>query len=1004
MKKNRLAIEPLESRVTPTLTPKSYVIAIDGLRGDGILNTNTPYLRSIIDGTWGDAPGIDYRAAYADFAQTVPDAVTVSGPNHTTIFTGVTAVDHGVTGNNDAQMAAVTYPDYLELLELDNPNRKTAKLVSWSSDYLIPTGADYSIDSDDELDTQLAADIFAGLPGTTYASATGTTAIDALFIFYDDLDYAGHSQGFSPGVPHYADTLAEIDGQIGLALNAIKARPTFAQEDWQIVLTSDHGGRTTGHGYAAADNYTIPLLVCSRSASQGWMTGTPGNMDVTPTVLNHFGVSLPAYLDGQPRGGSVRTFPPTTPTQDLVVKLDFDFNTQDSSGNNLHASIGGGSPTYVTGKFGQAVSLNAATGDWLTIGNPAALQFGTATDFSFSLWYKAESNLNGNPLILSNKDWNIAGSDGFALSANQGAGRSVGANLADGTNRRDWNQVDIALGQWVFMAGTYDRDGNGFLYVGSENVLYKLAQPISNLGDINTALPWNIGQDGTHAYAQGLTAAIDELSIWRRELTHEEIRAQYDAGVNTVPPPPIIAVPDSYTMNEDATLNVSAPGLLTNDVRPETVIYSENFDAMTLGPAVDETGGDGTDFTHIPPAGWVNNSSGVPGYGTGNDGVTEWAGWSFADKDFWTTVSGNQNRTDFVRGSGVIAVADPDEWDDASHPSGTYNTFLTTPAISLADTLPNSVKLKFDSSFRAEGNMFGSIDLSYDDFATSTRIFTRLTEDARNEPVSIPINNPAGGSVKFRFGLTNAGNNWWWAVDNIRVTRVMPVSVLTAALVTQPANGVANVNADGSFTYIPNANFSGTDSFTYSTHNGTTSTTAPVSITVRPRPEVASMTINDGDPQRSMIRFITVAFDSILDATALAMPGTFTLTRAGHGTVGAVNVTTSNSSGATVATLTFEGVNTNYNSLADGYWTLAILGANVIDASSGLAMDDFTQSGIKRFFGDSDLNGLVDASDFASFGSFFGATVADNLFDFNSDGTINAIDFAEFGNRFGHTL
>ena len=43
---------------------------------------------------------------------------------------------------------------------------------------------------------------------------------------------------------------------------------------------------------------------------------------------------------------------------------------------------------------------------------------------------------------------------------------------------------------------------------------------------------------------------------------------------------------------------------------------------------------------------------------------------------------------------------------------------------------------------------------------------------------------------------------------------------LTAVLVSGPAHGTLTLNADGSFTYTPAANFNGTDSFTYKANDG----------------------------------------------------------------------------------------------------------------------------------------------------------------------------------------
>jgi uncharacterized repeat protein (TIGR01451 family) len=53
-----------------------------------------------------------------------------------------------------------------------------------------------------------------------------------------------------------------------------------------------------------------------------------------------------------------------------------------------------------------------------------------------------------------------------------------------------------------------------------------------------------------------------------------------------------------------------------------------------------------------------------------------------------------------------------------------------------------------------------------------------------------------------------------------------------AVLVSNPAHGTLSFNADGTFTYTPDANFFGTDSFTYKDNDGADGNTATVTLTV----------------------------------------------------------------------------------------------------------------------------------------------------------------------------
>jgi len=88
---------------------------------------------------------------------------------------------------------------------------------------------------------------------------------------------------------------------------------------------------------------------------------------------------------------------------------------------------------------------------------------------------------------------------------------------------------------------------------------------------------------------------------------------------------------------------------------------------------------------------------------------------------------------------------------------------------------------------------------------------------------------------------------------------------LTATSVTQPGNGAVELAADGSFTYLPDAGFTGDDTFTYRANDGTSSSgVTTVTITVEEEavvPNTAPVAVDDA--------FSTVAGEPL----SLAAPG-----------------------------------------------------------------------------------------------------------------------------------
>jgi hypothetical protein len=218
------------------------------------------------------------------------------------------------------------------------------------------------------------------------------------------------------------------------------------------------------------------------------------------------------------------------------------------------------------------------------------------------------------------------------------------------------------------------------------------------------------------------------------------------------------------------------------------LLFEEDFEGVELGASIEESAGTEGVWTDTPPEGWFIDESGVPGIGNPDtDGVADWAGWAIADKEWWISAAGDQRRIEFTLGQGAVAVADPDEWDDAAHTDsaseGWYKTYMSMPAIDISEVQTGTVQLKFDSSWRPEFDsnyhQTGNITASFDGTEPievllweSDPISPNFKHDqSTNETIIVNLENPPWAtSVVLTFGLFEAGNDWWWAIDNIQVT------------------------------------------------------------------------------------------------------------------------------------------------------------------------------------------------------------------------------------------
>jgi predicted AlkP superfamily pyrophosphatase or phosphodiesterase len=277
---------------------KVLLIGIDGVRVDILAAAETPAIDSLAEAGF-----------FSDRAFTA--VRTVSGPGWASMLTGVRTEKHRIAGNDLAGNDLATYPDFLTRIEQVAPELDTFSVTDWPALGTTRLGGPLLSDAIDAKVTfnayELGYHVADSLSVETAVERLSATEVDAAFVYIGEVDHVGHVTD-SIG-SEYRAAIELADSHVGRLVAALRNRPSFSEEDWLVLLSTDHGRNDAGaHGGDSPSERTIFFLASGPSVVPGRPACPPEIVDVAVTALVHMGITIdPAWeLDGKAVGLGVQ--------------------------------------------------------------------------------------------------------------------------------------------------------------------------------------------------------------------------------------------------------------------------------------------------------------------------------------------------------------------------------------------------------------------------------------------------------------------------------------------------------------------------------------------------------------------------------------------------------------------------------------------------------------------------------------------------------------------------
>ena len=289
---------------------KTVYIIIDGVPADMVERLDLPVLKEIAsEGAYG-------RSYVGGTKGDYDESPTISAVGYTDLLTSTWVNKHNVPGNSNL---SPNY-NYWTLFRIAKEQKKdftTGIFSSWTDNRTVLIGEGkpetgnlkidyvrdgYELDKEKFPDKENDLDIFDIDEHVSIEAAKciKEDAPDLSWVYLWYTDDAGHHFGDSEV---FDKAVADADKQVGRIWEAVKYREANFNEEWMVVVTTDHGRTENGYHHGGqSDRERTTWIVTNRKVNERMASGKSSVVDIAPSICRFMGFKVPRDVRWEQEG------------------------------------------------------------------------------------------------------------------------------------------------------------------------------------------------------------------------------------------------------------------------------------------------------------------------------------------------------------------------------------------------------------------------------------------------------------------------------------------------------------------------------------------------------------------------------------------------------------------------------------------------------------------------------------------------------------------------------